>query len=286
MALRVDPVEFGGDDAGVGTQRIQPVDDEAPQPGVGTVPQQGKNFLCLPHPKQGDCRPSLTFRQLVLGLLRDHRAVPDRGGDRRSLGGSPGDRESDHAIALRRQFPAPLEVSGRVETEEWTRLEPEIARPDGGVGAVQMPCLHDLGKRREFPQRVEVGVLLHVPVIGVAVLDRLAEQAEGSLRQRLTPRLVLPGNSLRCQGVGTGGIVVQIGILGLVLEGRFEPLERLVGSLTQFRRHDDRQVELLALGGVSFLELLQIGPRLVLVTQPGVGDGTVLISLRSVAGTS
>ena len=44
-----------------------------------------------------------------------------------------------------------------------------------------MPCLHDLGKRREFSQRVEVGVLLHVPVIGVAVLDRLAEQAEGSL---------------------------------------------------------------------------------------------------------
>ena len=54
-----------------------------------------------------------------------------------------------------------------------------------------MPCLHDVGKRREFSQGVEVGVLLHVLVIGVAVLDRLAEQAEGSLGQRLTPRLVL-----------------------------------------------------------------------------------------------
>ena len=85
-----------------------------------------------------------------------------------------------------------------------------------------MPRLHDLGKRRKFPDRVEVGVLLHVLVIGVAVLDRLAEQAEGSLRQRLAPRLVLPGNSLRCQGVGTGGIVVQAGILGLFLEGGFQ----------------------------------------------------------------
>ena len=44
-----------------------------------------------------------------------------------------------------------------------------------------MPWLHDVGKRREFPQRVKVGILLHVPVIDVAVLDRLAEQAEGSL---------------------------------------------------------------------------------------------------------
>ena len=77
---------------------------------------------------------------------------------------------------------------------------------------------------------------------------------------------------------------MQAGILGLFLEGRFEPLERLVGSLTQFRRHDDRQVEFLALAAVSYLELLQIRPRLVLVTQPGVGDGTELISLGLLRG--
>ena len=56
-----------------------------------------------------------------------------------------------------------------------------------------MPCLHDLGKRREFSERVEVGVLLHVVVVGVAVLDRRAEQADGSLRTVTTFRLVLPG---------------------------------------------------------------------------------------------
>ena len=88
------------------------------------------------------------------------------------LWGSPGDREGDHAIALCRQFPALLEVSGGIETKEGTRLEPEIARPDGGVGAVQVPRLHDVGERREFPEGVEVGVLLHVLVVGVAVLDR------------------------------------------------------------------------------------------------------------------
>ena len=72
-------------------------------------------------------------------------------------------------------------MSGRIKTEEGTRLEADIARPDGGVGAVQMPCLHDLSKRRKITDGVEVGVLLHVFVVGVAVLDRLAEQAEGSL---------------------------------------------------------------------------------------------------------
>jgi len=38
-----------------------------------------------------------------------------------SFGGSPDDREGDHAMALRLEFPAPLEVSGRIETEEGTR---------------------------------------------------------------------------------------------------------------------------------------------------------------------
>ena len=44
-----------------------------------------------------------------------------------------------------------------------------------------MPCLHDLGELREVSARVEIERLLHVFVVGVAVLDRLAEQAEGSL---------------------------------------------------------------------------------------------------------
>ena len=143
--------------------------------------QQGHDLTRLPHAKESDRRPSLTFRQSILGLFRDHRAVPDRGGNRRPLGGSPGDRESDYSIARFHKLPAKLDVNGRVETEKGTRLEPEIARTDGVVGAVQVPCLHDVGKRRKITERVEVGVLLHVVVIGVAVLDRRAEQAEGSL---------------------------------------------------------------------------------------------------------
>ena len=70
---------------------------------------------------------------------------------------------------------------------------------------------------------------------------------------------------------------MQAGILGPDLEGRFERLERLVGSLTQFRRHDDRQVELLALGGHTLLELHQVHLRLLLVSQSGVSDGSILI---------
>ncbi len=83
---RIQSVEFGGDRFRIGTQGIQPVDDEAPQARVGTVPEQGPDFLGFAHANQGDRRPGLTFRQSVLGLLGDNRAVPDRGGHRQSLG--------------------------------------------------------------------------------------------------------------------------------------------------------------------------------------------------------
>ena len=89
---------------------------------------------------------------------------------------------------------------------------------------------------------------------------------------------------MRCLGVGTSGIPVQDEILGLLLERRFERIHRLVGPLAQFRRHDQGEVETDALTGHAFLELLQIRPGLVLVTQPGVGDGTVSIGDDSLRG--
>ena len=69
LGVGVDPVEFSDNQFRIGTQGIQPVDDEAPQPGVGTVPQQGPDLLSFAHANQGDRRPSLTFRQSVLGLF-------------------------------------------------------------------------------------------------------------------------------------------------------------------------------------------------------------------------
>ena len=71
----------------------------------------------------------------------------------------------------------------------------------------------------------------------------------------LTLRLVLPAKSLRCQGVGAGGIVGEIGIPGLVLECGFQLLERLVRPLAQLRGHDDRQIELGARTESALLEL-------------------------------
>ena len=140
-----------------------------------------------------------------------------------------------------------------------------------------MPRRHDLGERREVPDRVEVGVFLHVPVVVKAVPNRREEQEDGSFGQITGLRRVLVGKGLGGQGAGTGGGVVQPGIPGMLLERRFERRQRLVGSLAQFGRHDHGQVELLALGGVSLPEPLQVRPRLVLVTQPGMGDGTDLI---------
>ena len=66
IGVGVDPVKFGGEDLGVGSQRVEPVDDETLQSGVGTVTQQGYDLTRFPHAKQGDCGPSLTFRQVIL----------------------------------------------------------------------------------------------------------------------------------------------------------------------------------------------------------------------------
>ena len=54
---------------GTAPRRLQPVDDETPQSGVGTVAQQGYDLTRFPHAKQGDCGPSLTFRQAILNYL-------------------------------------------------------------------------------------------------------------------------------------------------------------------------------------------------------------------------
>ena len=158
--------------------------------------------------------------------------------------------QDDGAVTLGGQFPALPQVGGGIEAVERDRLEAGIAAPDGGVAAVGVTGLHDLGERRVVPDRVEVGVLVHLPEIGVAVLDRLPSK----LRARSASRRPFAWSSGRRpggQGEGTGGVIAQVGILGLLLERRFQGLECLVGPLAQFRRHDDRQVELWTLGGVA-----------------------------------
>ena len=173
LALGVDPVEFGGDQLRIGTQGIQPIDDEAPQPGVGTVPQQGPDLLSFAHANQGDRRPCLTLGKSVLDLLLDHGAVPDRGGHQRSLGCGLAHRPRYGAVTLGDQFPAFSQVGGGIKTVDRSRLEARIAAPCGGIAAVGVTSLHDLGERRVVPDRVEVGVLIHLAEIGIVVLDRL-----------------------------------------------------------------------------------------------------------------
>ena len=66
VAGRIRSVELGRDRLRVGAERAQPVDDEAAQPGVGAVPQQGPDFLGMTQPNQGDRRPRLTLGQSSL----------------------------------------------------------------------------------------------------------------------------------------------------------------------------------------------------------------------------
>ena len=64
-------VEFSDYQFRIGTKGTQPVDDEAPQPGIGTVAQQGPDILSFAHANQGDRRTSLTLGKSILGLLLD-----------------------------------------------------------------------------------------------------------------------------------------------------------------------------------------------------------------------
>ena len=52
-------LELGGDNLGIGAQRIQPVDDEAPQSRIGAVNQPQENLLGLAHANESHRRPSL-----------------------------------------------------------------------------------------------------------------------------------------------------------------------------------------------------------------------------------
>ena len=178
----------------VSSKRIQPVDDEAPQPGVGAVPQQGPDFLGFAHANQGDRRPSLTSASRSLVLLGDHRAVPDRGGHRRSIGCGAASRPGYGAVILGDELPAFSQVVGGIKTGDRARLEACIARPYRRIPAVGVTGLNDLGECCVVPDRVEARVLVHPSEIGVVVLDCLPEQLERSLR-KLTPlRLVRAGD--------------------------------------------------------------------------------------------
>ena len=85
-------------------------------------------------------------------------------------------------------------MGGGIKTVDRDRLEARIAAPDSGIAAVGVTSLHDLGERWVVPDRVEVGVLIHLAEIGIVVLDRLPEQLETSLRKLTTLRLVRAGD--------------------------------------------------------------------------------------------
>src|SRR5262249_47182743 len=148
-------------------------------------------------------------RQLVPGLLADRRALPDRGSDRWLAGCDPRDRQRDDATAPRFQFAAMLELGGGIEADDGNRLETGIAAPDRGISAFQAARLHDLAKRRQPADRVEVGILLHTAVVRVPVGDGGLEQANRPILQGLALRRIAAPESLRRQSVSTSGVVMQ-----------------------------------------------------------------------------
>src|SRR5262249_34576004 len=124
-------------------------------------------------------RPCLTLGKVVLDILLDRGALPDRGGHQRSLGCGPAHRQRYGAVTLIDELPAFTQLGGGIETVDRSRLEARrIAAPDGRIAAVGVTGLHDLGERRVVPDRVEVAVLIHLTEIGIVVIDRLPEQLE------------------------------------------------------------------------------------------------------------
>ena len=85
-------------------------------------------------------------------------------------GGNPG-----------RRFAAFSQVRGGVKTVDRSRLEARFGAPYCVITAVGVTCLHLLGERWVLPDRVQVGVLVHLCEIGIVVLDRLREQLETRL---------------------------------------------------------------------------------------------------------
>ena len=85
-----------------------------------------------------------------------------------------------------------------------------------------------------------------------------------------------PGEGPRGQGVGAGGVVGQVGIIGLPLQGRFELRERLVLPCAQLGGNHHGEGELGALRGRSLLEFRQVVQGFLLLPEPGVDDGPVL----------
>ncbi len=97
----------------VGAQRVEPVDDEAAQPRVGAVPQEGPDRLRLAQTHQGHRGPRLALGQPVLGVGRGPaagaRPRPIAAGPRatcgrptRRRGGSPGRPAPGRASGVRR----------------------------------------------------------------------------------------------------------------------------------------------------------------------------------------
>ena len=144
-----------------------------------------------------------------------------------------------------------------------------------------MAGLHDLGERWVVPDRVEVGVVIHLAEIGIVVLDRLLEQFESIAPPAGDPSPCPCGRRLSRQRKGTGGVITQVCILWLLLDRCFQGLHCFVGPFAEFRRHDGGQVEPGTLRGVFLLELRQFGQGVLLLAEPGEGDDPVCLAVTA-----
>src|SRR5262249_57143369 len=67
---KVQSGELRGERVRIGSERNEPVDEEAAHPGIGAVPQPRPDLAGMPQPDQGRRRPRLPLRQRVLELFQ------------------------------------------------------------------------------------------------------------------------------------------------------------------------------------------------------------------------
>ena len=147
--------------------------------------------------------------------------MPDRGRDRRSLGPGPGHRPG-------RRGGSSWATSSRARRRWAAGSRPETATASMVGSVVQTAAYRRSGcpafmtSANAGSSRIgsRLGIVVHPAEVGVAALDQVLEQADGAGRQGTALVRVLPGDGPGGEGEGAGGVVTQVGVLGLVLERR------------------------------------------------------------------
>ncbi len=201
---------------GLGTQRLQPVDDEAAEPRVGAVLQERPDPSPLPQADQRHRRPGLPFGQLGPSLV----PRPPAGARPRPSPGSwsrwPCRRPGDRAIAGFDELSGALEVLGRVESprsarHSIVRSSSTRRRRTGARDGRPSMSLTNAGSSRIGSKAGSSSI----PPKSASPPGPRPRAVGGRGPRAVGPSPGRAGHRLRGHGEGAGGLVAEVGVVGV-----------------------------------------------------------------------